>query len=145
MWSSDRIVSRLEGRATLPRTGWILVLGLILLPSGTCLAQGSSDRRAIAAKLRLDRAVAEADRLDPGWRLKDIEARNDRVPPGKDSAAVLDATRARLSPPSKSESEALNAAFDTKPGQPLEPAVEGELKRFVDRNREVLPALRGLA
>lgn len=44
-------------------------------------------------------AVAEADRLDPGWRLADMEAARRPVPAGKNGADVVLAARALLPKP----------------------------------------------
>jgi hypothetical protein len=71
------------------RPNWpkrILLAGLILVP--LCLAMPivyfvrSSDRA-------LREGLAEADKLDPGWRLQDLEARRAVIPDEHNSALVL--------------------------------------------------------
>jgi hypothetical protein len=58
-------------------------------------------------------AVAELDRTDPGWRLKDIEAARAAVPEEENSARVVVATR-KLLPPNWL-SEELSEALDRLP------------------------------
>ncbi|MCI0681043.1 MAG: hypothetical protein L0Y71_02975 [Gemmataceae bacterium] len=54
---------------------------------GGFLGYGSYRRSADDAALRA--AIADADRLDPGWRLAELEAKRAHVPPAKDSAALV--------------------------------------------------------
>src|SRR5262249_39916071 len=42
-----------------------------------------------AAERTLAEAVAEADRLDPGWRLEDLEAARRKIPDDKNGAVVV--------------------------------------------------------
>jgi hypothetical protein len=44
----------------------------------------------------LQAAIAEVDRLDPGWRLEELLARRPAVTPGKNSATVVSAARKRV-------------------------------------------------
>jgi len=42
-----------------------------------------------AVNLRLNRSVAEADRLDPGWRMADLETKRVELPDSENSALVV--------------------------------------------------------
>jgi hypothetical protein len=97
-----------------------------------------------SAKATLDRAIAEVDRLDPGWRLEDLEAHRARPVSARDSAVVLRATRDRLSVPTSLEKEALGMAIGDESGDRLDATARMVLSGFVERNRAVLPALRSL-
>jgi len=66
-------------------------MSMVLLLPLRVPAQVSTDR-GDEARARLERAIAEADRLDPGWRFKDLEGRRVRPASGRDSAVVLAAT-----------------------------------------------------
>jgi hypothetical protein len=48
------------------------------------------------ARRRLDRAIAEADRLDPGWRLAELAARRRAIPDGENAAGRVLAVAALL-------------------------------------------------
>jgi hypothetical protein len=50
------------------------------------------------ANARLERAIAEADRLDPRWRLADIEADRAVIPDEDNAALIVIAVRAKLPP-----------------------------------------------
>src|SRR5262245_16107831 len=45
-------------------------------------------RREINSRHELAEALAEADRLDPGWRYEELEARREPVPDAENSALV---------------------------------------------------------
>jgi hypothetical protein len=72
----------------------LLVVGLLLL-TGVVLLYGYL---LLAADRRLREALAEADRLDPGWRLNELEAARAVVPEAENSATVLLAAH-RVLPP----------------------------------------------
>jgi len=122
---------------TLGRRSAVAVMAGLLVPALT-LAQSTAD----LTEPRLRRAIAEADRLTPGWRMDELQANRLKPAPEKDSAAVLDQTAGQLSPPTDAERELVNNEVDSK--QPLGAAVKKDLAALVERNRAVLPALRGL-
>ena len=65
---------------------------LVLLPASALVGLYFYSRHQ--SKLALEEAIAEADRLDPGWRLEDIEKRRTALPPEQNAAihvAVLSA------------------------------------------------------
>lgn len=81
-----KIVSRFapEMRRTRRRRG-LLVAAVLLLP--VAFFVGWYAYNTTSAKSYLDAAIAEADRLDPGWRLDEIEA-NRKVLPDEANGAL---------------------------------------------------------
>src|SRR5262245_2024381 len=70
-----------------PRARWRLLLALaavVLL--GGLLTVFVSRHFEAAADADLQEAMAEADRLDPGWRLEDIQAKRAKVPDEQNGA-----------------------------------------------------------
>jgi hypothetical protein len=65
----------------------LIALGMLLLVGGTAL--GLFLYLAGEADARLREAMAEADRLDPGWRLEELEARRPVVPDEENSALLV--------------------------------------------------------
>ena len=63
----------------------IVVIGIIVGGAGLYWSWLREDQ---ANDALLQEAIAEADRLDPGWRLEDLEARR-RVPPAEENAATF--------------------------------------------------------
>jgi hypothetical protein len=118
-------------------------LSLVLLVPALAVAQEPPDRGDEPGQAVLDRAVAEADRIDPGWRFKDLEARRVRPPAARNSAELLAATRDRLSSATDEEKTALNIAIRDDAGR-LDATAMAILAGFVARNRDVLPAVRSL-
>src|SRR5262245_30490792 len=104
---------------TLGRISSVAVVAGLLVPTLT-LAQGTAD----PTERRLRRAIAEADRLTPGWRMDELQARRLKPAPGKDSAAVLGATSGQFSPPTVAERKSVGAAIDPDAKQPLGAAVK---------------------
>jgi hypothetical protein len=66
----------------------LLVAGLLVVFGGLCLA-GWYLYLYHAANRQLAAALAETDRLDPGWRLHDLEARRAVVPDAENSAPLF--------------------------------------------------------
>jgi hypothetical protein len=115
------------------RSPWrkrLLISILILVPVCLALAYGYL---LMTANGELQQALDEADRLDPGWPLFDLEARREVVPEGQNSGLVL-AKAKPLMPPAwpawdavgTPESQAynandLNALRESFTGQKLEP------------------------
>ncbi len=74
---------------------WWLYLGIIpLVILGPLLAIHFID--CAAADRALEEAIAEADRLDPGWRLEDIEAKRRQIPDEKNGALIVLSAHRRL-------------------------------------------------
>jgi hypothetical protein len=77
------------------RRRWPLVL-LLVLVSPLVLAVGGYLYLAATADRQLREAMAEADRLDPHWRLEEVEAARADVPDGHNSAAWARSAKRRL-------------------------------------------------
>lgn len=77
------------------RWRWVLSLlvlgGLVLFVGGLGISYVTSDRR-------LQAAIEETDRLDPGWRLSEIEASYDPIPDDLNSARTIAAVKLKLPP-----------------------------------------------
>src|SRR5947209_6439220 len=77
------------------RRRWLL--GLALLPFLAAAALwGCVAWRMHLAAVELAEAIAEADRLDPGWRIGDIEAQRAELPNDQNAALRILATVAKL-------------------------------------------------
>ena len=63
--------------------GLLFALVPVLAVAGYLLVQAYLTEQA------LREAIADADRLDPGWRLAELEANRTPVPPEKNSAAIV--------------------------------------------------------
>jgi hypothetical protein len=73
-----------------PRSSWLKRLRpalLLLVP--VALVQAWYFLHSAAAERRLQNAIAEADRLDPGWRLEELEAKRDVLPDDRNSAVQV--------------------------------------------------------
>jgi hypothetical protein len=82
-------------RTSVPRRRWYilgLALLLIAIPAGFVLFIHNQ----VTGRIR--EAEAEADRLDPGWRLEELEAARAKIPDSENSALAVIET-ARLMPP----------------------------------------------
>jgi hypothetical protein len=66
------------------RRGWLLLAVLVGVP--VCALAGALIYLPLAAERAYQAAVAEADRLDPDWRLADVEAQRALVPQEENSA-----------------------------------------------------------
>ncbi len=70
---------------------WLLVVGLPLLFGVLALVGW-----LVSINTGLQSALAEADRLDPGWRLEEIEAARETPPPGRNAAERVVAVKGLL-------------------------------------------------
>ena len=64
----------------------LFLLVLVLVIAGKA---GYDYYQGIIQEAALQEAIAEADRLDPGWRLADLEAKRAVIPPERDSAPLV--------------------------------------------------------
>jgi hypothetical protein len=69
-------------RYWLKRLGWTVLILLVTLVCTLAFRHHQSSKR-------LQEALAELDRTEPGWRLQDIEAARERVPEEENSAPVV--------------------------------------------------------
>ena len=129
-------------RRWLRRLGY-LVLTLVLLLLGFVVWYRWSGGR------RLDAAVAEADRMAPGWQWEDLPAQRAAVPDDQNAAPVV-LEAARLLPEDWPPKEPPGpASEETKPlldklreRQPVERLEEPLLKELREEVRKFQPALR---
>lgn len=92
-----------RGRRSWWRSLLALVLALILLP----VAERWYAR--FSAQQELDEAVAELDESDPLWKLEDVEANRQIIPPAQNSALIVTAVRKQM--PRRWPSEKLTAPW----------------------------------
>ncbi len=109
-----------------------------------------------AGDMRLRRAIAEADRLDPHWRLNDVLAERDTIPDEENGALVVMASRTKMParwpawemlPAGSTESEdGLAGTLRTlKPNQALTPEELREMRPELDRAADAAKEARKLA
>jgi hypothetical protein len=121
------------------RSRWrkrLTVAGLVLVSLGLMVA-GYIYLRAQAGNRQLAEAVAEADRLDPGWRLEDVEAHRRAVPPEANGALQVSAVTSVL--PSAWQDQQLDTSL-----QGLEPHLQLDAEQTARLTAElgkVQPAL----
>jgi hypothetical protein len=142
----DELSSVASERADPPRRNkWVYVVLLLVLP--LCVLVGSYFSLSNAGNSELREAIAETDRLDPRWRLEDVEADRAYIPPERNSAEVVMAVKARMppkwpawaspsptDPPAEAKRAALEESFRTlEPQRQLNAeqidALRAELKR----------------
>jgi ABC-type transport system involved in multi-copper enzyme maturation permease subunit len=134
------------------RSRWVkrvaiaLPMGLVLLAVGYHVLS-PPDEQALRA------ALAETDRLSPGWRLADLEAARARVPDDRNAAFLVLAARDQIPPgwqgtegePSPAE-QALQAAMEAHaPGTCLHTEAARSLRAARDAVGPVLADTRALA
>src|SRR5437867_1600442 len=73
------------------RSKVLIVVGISIIVLG--FAIGSYFYRNHIAKARLQAAIALTDRLDPGWRLEEIEARRQIIPDQENSTRQITLAR----------------------------------------------------
>ena len=96
------------------------------------------DRKGGSSELR--EAEAEADRLDPGWRLKDLEAKRKVYPPEENAAICVMAAAQQLPPgwPAPAPGKALER-------YPVNKALRADLDRWMtDQGDEGMKTERAL-
>src|SRR5580704_8654843 len=85
-----------------PRRLWRWVVGLALLLVALLALGPVIAWKVVAGRAdkRYQAAAAEADRLDPGWRMEDLEARRPNIPDDENSARIImDIKNRKLVPP----------------------------------------------
>jgi hypothetical protein len=123
---------------------WLLLLVPVALVAASWLSM------YVAGDVRMKKAIAEADRLDPHWRLDDILAERAAIPDEENAALVAIAAQTKVPrvwpswdmPPSvggDSEGELAAALRDLKPNQRLTSAERAEMRPEMER---VAPAIR---
>jgi hypothetical protein len=109
----------------------LVVLSLVLIVAGYMYLSTQAGNRQLAE------AVAEADRLDPGWRLEEVEAQRRAVPPEANSALKVPAVTTVL--PNSWQDQQLDTSL-----QGLEPSMQLDAEQTARLTAElgkVQPAL----
>jgi hypothetical protein len=134
------------------RRRWPYVLGLLCLP--VLAAIGAYCYRTISAAYSLASAIAETDKLDPRWRLQDVEADRAAVPDAENSATPAMAAKALLpkdwpawdgGPPPQDPQEALKRKALADGFQSLEPQRQLNDEEMVALRAEITRAVGALA
>jgi hypothetical protein len=123
---------------------WLLcaaALGVMVLLVTLLLAKRRRDDERVVAR-ELAEALAEADRLDPGWRLEDIEAKRPALPDNANSARCIEAVIALL--PNDWPKEEPLIDFSRPPTEPLPPESLMIVRRELDRVGPALAEARRL-
>jgi hypothetical protein len=129
------------------RRRWLLVAALVLLP--VLLLAGIYICVGYLAELELQDALAEADRLDPGWRLNDL---SDRPEYADDDNSALPVLRARALLPygwgamQEFNSDAFNDLYGFSPRpQQLDPEQQRVLRKEMAKAPAAVAEARKLA
>ncbi len=138
---------------TAPRVRWRLWL-LLVVAAG--LAASAWVYLYVGSDRRLKRAIAEADRLDPHWRLADVLADRPAIPDAENGALVSMAAKSKMPrvwpswdmPPSAggdNEGDLAQALRDLKPNQRLTNDELCEMYSELDRAGDAIAEARKLA
>jgi hypothetical protein len=110
----------------------------------------------VAGDVRLRRAVAEADRLDPHWRLNDVLAERADIPDEENGALVSIKAKRQIPgrwpfwdfPPAGADPDAegdlMAVLRELKPNQALTPAERGEMRPEMERGALAIQEARKL-
>jgi hypothetical protein len=96
-----------------------------------------------AAEQRWQQAIAEVERLDPGWRLKDLGAKRAVIPDDANSAILVIKAK-QLVPASWSYAEAAEALEDAEPQYALDPGQAALLEAELTKITPAMVAARRL-
>ncbi len=133
-----------------PRRRWPrrLILGAIVL---VALVAGLYALFDYLQERDLHEAVAEADRLDPGWRFEDLQKARAEVPDDENAAPVVLAARAQMparwltGPPPPGRERLEDALADRAPPERLDDETRKDLGAELKRVAAALDTARGLA
>jgi hypothetical protein len=110
------------------RNRWVYIVLFLVLP--ICVLVGVSFSLSSSAHSELRQAIAETDRLDPRWRLEDVESDRAYVPPEQNSAGVVMRIQTLLPPKWPSWEQ---------PSQPADPAAEAKRAALEESFRSLEP------
>ena len=118
--------------------------GVVLVPLG--LLSALAVYLAMAADRRYRAAVAETDRLDPGWRYADLEAARAVVPDSENSAPRLLAAAGLITPKyEKLERAVQNLSWTRRVDEPYAPGELAAIRAAVAEGSPALVEARGVA
>jgi hypothetical protein len=133
-----------------PRRRWLKRVGcgllVVLVPALILLTLAIPNWvwRHHVVQQRLDEALADLDRADPGWRLEDVEAGRQQVPEEENSARIVSAAAQQL-PRDWQSNELGDLLAHLAPEEQLFPADFARLEQELDRVRPALDEARKLA
>jgi hypothetical protein len=124
---------------------WMLWLALLVgMPIAVLVAVFFYSQKM--AQTALDEAMAEADRLDPGWRLEDLDRDRSTVPLEQNAAVPINAAATKASATnlglSNDDSKIIS---ETPPQHQLDPEINGKLRQVMDRFMEAEATARKAA
>ena len=124
----------------------LLCLGMVALPLG--LWAGRHVLLHLSAGSELHDALAETDRLDPGWRAEELEARRAAVPDAENAAyRVIAAAKLYDMTPGheRSFTRLLDELRELDPAVPMSARQQQDLEQFLQKTRAALVEARKLA
>jgi hypothetical protein len=128
---------------------WLLAAGVVVLLVGGWFGYISLRMRAKskAAEAELREAIAETDRLDPGWRLEELEAKRARPSDPDNGALCVRRARALLPAhwPDPDESQLHDSLIDVPRNHLLSPQQAQDLGRLLDKVTPAVAEARRLA
>lgn len=138
-----------------------LILALILVALVAAGLIGWRTYSRLLSNKELQDAIAEADRLDPGWRLEELEAKRAVIPPPEDSAEQILAikiltlmskpwppdsmTKLRSKGPLEDPVSVEEEIFELPPNLQMNADQTSELRAAVEMVKEPLAKARSLA
>jgi hypothetical protein len=137
-----------------PRRRRWLRWALLLVP--VALVAASWVYLYVSGDVRLRRAIAEADRLDPHWRLNDVLEERPAIPDEENGALVSIAAKKQIPgrwpfwdyPPAGAEAEAEGSLLFTlqhlKPNEALTPTERAEMRPEIERAARAIQEARKL-
>jgi hypothetical protein len=125
------------------RWGRRLLAAVLLLVLGSAALWAWAAWQLYRSGNEADAAAAEADRLDPGWRMEDLEAKRDQPPDEENGALKLLAVKGRF--PSNRSSSPHDKLFDDLPPEArlTEPQIQA-LRELLEGAGPAVTEARGL-
>jgi hypothetical protein len=116
---------------------------LAIMGSLVCVGAAAYYYSSLVAERRLQMAKAEADRLDPGWRLDEI-VRNQPTFPDAENGALQRLAVQRMLPPNSGSSQMSFALSNVRPEEQLDAELIARLRAKMGQLSSVVAAARKL-